>query len=53
MGPHCKKDCEGLERVQKRATKLIRGFEKLSYVVKLKKSGIPTHLLAVIFTKLI
>jgi len=33
---------ESLERVQKKATKLIHGFEKISYTERLRKCEIPT-----------
>jgi ribonuclease P/MRP protein subunit RPP40 len=40
--PYKKKDIDALERVQKRATKLIKGFNKLTYYERLKKCCLPT-----------
>ena len=39
-GPQYRKDKELLERVQRRATKMIRGLEHLSYEEKLRALGL-------------
>ena len=40
--PHKKGDIEIIEKVQKRATKLIISLKKLSYVERLKQLQLPT-----------
>ena len=40
--PFKKSDIEDLERVQKRATKILPALKKLSYTDRLKRCGLPT-----------
>ncbi|KAK4820376.1 hypothetical protein QYF61_025452 [Mycteria americana] len=44
--PHYKRDIEGLERVQRRATKLVKGLEQKSYEEQLRELGLRGDLIA-------
>ena len=38
--PHCKKDTEGLEHLQRRPMRLVRGLENKSYEGQLREVGL-------------
>ena len=42
VGPHTVQDIKSLERVQRRATKLVKEFRNLSYEERLRRLQLPT-----------
>ena len=40
--PHLKRDQDALERVQRRATKLVPGLKNLPYITRLQRLNLPT-----------
>ena len=42
LGPHLKKDIEVLEKVQRRATRMVDGYRGMEYEERLKRIGLTT-----------
>ena len=43
-GPHYKEDQKAIEKVQKRATKLIRSIQDLPHEERLRQLNLPSHM---------